>query len=216
MRIMTTLCTVGLLTAVTLTGCESSPSEGKHKAAASEPVAQPATPAAPSGSAVAKYAVDSSNSSLDFVGAKITDTHDGKFGAFSGSVDLVDGDPAKSSLSVEIQMGSLEIQPAKLAGHLKTADFFDVANFPTAKFSTTSVVQAGAPDEYKVTGNLTLRGVTKSIDFPAKIALSGDKLTVAAEFAINRKDFGIVYPGMVDDLIKDDVLIKLALNPTKG
>ena len=67
-----------------------------------------------------------------------------------------------------------------------------------------------------MTGNLELHGVTKSIKFPATVKASGDSVEVDAEFAINRKDFGVVYPGMPDDLIKDDVLLKLHVRAHRG
>jgi polyisoprenoid-binding protein YceI len=67
-----------------------------------------------------------------------------------------------------------------------------------------------------VTGNLQLHGVTKSITFPATIKTSGDAVDVDAEFAINRKDFGVVYPGMPDDLIKDDILLHLQIHAKKA
>jgi polyisoprenoid-binding protein YceI len=67
-----------------------------------------------------------------------------------------------------------------------------------------------------VTGNLELHGVTKSITFPATITVQGDAVTVKADFAINRKDFGIVYPGKPDDLIKDEVLLKLNIAGKKA
>jgi polyisoprenoid-binding protein YceI len=65
---------------------------------------------------------------------------------------------------------------------------------------------------HTVTGNLTLHGVTKSISFPAKIAVSGDRATLDSEFFINRKDFGITYPGKANDLIRDEAVIKLAVH----
>ena len=61
-----------------------------------------------------------------------------------------------------------------------------------------------------MTGDLTIRGTKKSISFPAKIALDGS-FSLNAEFSINRKDFGIVYDGKADDLIRDGVVLKLAL-----
>jgi polyisoprenoid-binding protein YceI len=118
----------------------------------------------------------------------------------------------KSSVTAEIDIASLTVEPAKLARHLKTPDFFDAEKFPKAKFASTAIVAGGAAGAtHTVTGNLELHGVSKSISFPAKIAIAGDSVSVDAEFAINRKDFGIVYAGMADDLIKDDVLIKLTL-----
>ena len=62
-----------------------------------------------------------------------------------------------------------------------------------------------------MTGNLTLHGVTKSIQFPAKIAVAPEAATLDSEFFINRKDFGINYPGMTNDLIRDEVVIRLAV-----
>ena len=66
-----------------------------------------------------------------------------------------------------------------------------------------------------MTGNLDLHGVTKQIEFPARIKVNAELVQVEAEFSINRKDFGINYPGMADDLIKNDVLILLELRAKK-
>lgn len=194
-------------------GCDNDPGKGKAKAAASAPVAAPA--AAPAGAV--KHSFSAADSKLEFIGAKVTGSHDGSFKEFTGSVDLVEGDLTKSSVNVEIKMASLAIEPEKLAGHLKTGDFFDVEKFPTAKFVSTSVKAGGDNGaSHTVTGNLTMRGTEKSISFPATIKVEGDTVSVNAEFAINRKDFGIVYPGKPDDLIKDEVAIKLTLAAKKS
>ena len=102
----------------------------------------------------------------------------------------------------------------KLAGHLKSPDFFDVEKFPVTMFTTTSIEPDGAM--HKVTGNLNLHGVTKSISFPATIQIAAETVTVKAEFAINRKDFNINYPGKSDDLIRDNVVLKLDIKATPG
>jgi polyisoprenoid-binding protein YceI len=83
-------------------------------------------------------------------------------------------------------------------------------------FVSTAIATAGTPNAYTITGNLTLHGVTKSISFPATAVLTDKDLKANSEFSINRKDFGIVYPGMPDDLIRDDVLIKLTIEAPKG
>ena len=62
-----------------------------------------------------------------------------------------------------------------------------------------------------VTGNLDLHGVTKQISFPAAIEIDADEIRASSEFAIKRFDFDIVYPGKAEDLIRDDVLVKLNL-----
>ena len=102
----------------------------------------------------------------------------------------------------------------RLTGHLKSPDFFDVQQFPVATFTATTIEQSGAPQ--KVTGNLDLHGVKKSVSFPANIRVANDAVTVKAEFAINRRDFNINYPGMPNDLIRDNVVLKLDIKATPG
>jgi polyisoprenoid-binding protein YceI len=164
-----------------------------------------------------KYAFSNTDSKIEFVGAKVTRKHDGSFETFTGSVNVVDRDPTKSSVTADIDIASIKTDEEKLTGHLKTADLLDVAKYPKATFTSTSI-KAGADKggTHTVTGNLQLHGVTKSISFPATIKLADDAVDVDAEFVINRKDFGIVYPGMPDDLIKDDVLMKLKLRAKKA
>jgi polyisoprenoid-binding protein YceI len=198
-----------------LAGCDTDPAKDKTKATVSEAVL-PATPAPPS-AASAKYTFSQASSKVEFVGAKVTNKHDGKFGTFTGSINLVDAKPEKSSVVTEIEMDSVSVDDDRLTGHLKTPDFFNVAQFPKARFSSTSITPQGiGTSKYQVTGNLELHGITKSISFPATIQVTGDAVDIGAEFAINRKDFGIVYPGAPDDLIKDDVLLKLSLHATKS
>ncbi len=195
-------------------GCNTDPAKGKTQAtvgSASAPVV--ATP--PAAGAVS-YAFSNEGSKVEFVGAKVSAKHEGSFAAFRGTIGLVDGDPSKSSVNAEIDIASLTVEPAKLAGHLKTPDFFNAEKFPKAAFASTSVKAGGESGAtHTVTGNLELHGVTKAITFPATIKVEGDAVSVDAEFAINRKDFAINYPGMADDLIKDDVLIKLTLHGKK-
>jgi polyisoprenoid-binding protein YceI len=194
--------------------CNNDPGAGKPTATAVAPVEAKSTPA-PEGAV--EYAFNGQNSTLAFVGAKVTGEHEGSFKTFSGNVHLVDHAPERSSVKVDILMESVEIEPAKLAGHLKSPDFFDVAKHPKATFESTRVAPGGTNGAtHTVTGNLTLHGTTRSISFPAKIQVSGDSVRVNAEFAINRKDFGIVYPGMPDDLIKDSVLIQLNLGANRS
>lgn len=197
-------------------GCNNDPAAGKTKVEASAPVAPAPQPAAPAASAVT-FTLAPTAGSIDFVGAKITDKHEGSFKNFSGAIHYIDGQIEKSHVTVSIDVNSLQVDPEKLRGHLLSADFFDVEKFPQATFSSTSIVAkpAGAAT-HEITGNLELHGVKKSITFPASITANDTGLMVAAEFAINRKDFNIVYPGKPDDLIKDDVLIKLKFNPKKG
>src|SRR6188768_1713647 len=198
-----------------LAACNNDPSKGKAQAAVSEPAAAPsAMPPAPANGA--NYAFSQADSRVEFVGAKVTQKHDGKVGAFRGIVQLIESDPTKSSVQVELDLDSVNVDEPKLTKHLKSPDFFDVAKFPKATFKSTSIKAGGEGSAtHTVTGNLDLHGVTKQIAFPARIKVNAEAAQVEAEFSINRKDFGINYPGMADDLIKNDVLILLELRAKK-
>lgn len=200
--------------ALSLGACDNEPAKDKAKAGVAPPQDTSAAAAAPTD---ATYTFSNDNSKLNWVGAKVTGKHDGSFGKFSGTVKAAGNDPTKSSVTVEIDTASISSDNEKLTGHLKSADFFDVEKHPKAKFTSTAIKAGGDKGaSHTVTGNLELHGVTKSITFPATIKMSADAVDVDAEFAINRKDFGIVYAGKPDDLIKDDVLIKLEIRAKKG
>jgi polyisoprenoid-binding protein YceI len=212
MKIPTLIGTSTLALVLALAACDNNPSKGKAQATTAEPLAAAAVPAS-----AAKYTFSNADSKIDFVGAKVTRKHDGSFQSFTGSVNLVDNNPEKSSVSTEIDVGSLKTDEEKLTAHLKTADLLDVAKYPKATFASTSIKSGGpAGATHTVTGNFQLHGVTKSISFPATVRFDANAVAVDAEFAINRKDFSIVYPGMPDDLIKDDVLLKLHLHASKA
>jgi len=141
----------------------------------------------------------------------------GEFTKLEGKVSYDPAKPEATQVEAVIDVASISTREEKRDGHLKSPDFFDAEKFPKAKFTSTAIKPGGENGAtHTVSGNLELHGVTKGITFPAKIKIDGDQVSVDAEFAINRKDFSIVYPGMPDDLIKDDVLIKLALHAKKA
>lgn len=155
--------------------------------------------------------VTPANSKIEFTGSKVTGKHDGGFKEFKGVIDLVDGKAESSRVLVDIKMESVYSDSDGLTDHLKTGDFFEVAKYPNASFKSTKIVadSGKGANAFTVTGELTMRGVTKSVTFPATITVADGGVTVKSEFAINRKDFGIVYAGKADDLIRDDVVLKL-------
>jgi len=150
----------------------------------------------------------SENSTIGFVGSKVTGSHAGGFKNFTGNFTLKDGEPQAGEFTID--MNSTWSDAEKLTGHLKAPDFFDVGNHPESKFVATAFTKESA-SQYSLSGNLTLRGVTKNITFPTQVTLNGDTVTVKSKFDINRQDFGINYPGKKDDLIRDEVIIKLNL-----
>jgi len=200
---------IALLTA----GACKDPSKSKPQAEVHEPApAEKAHEAEAPVGAVETLAVNAENTSVKWVGSKVTGSHDGGFKTVSGQVKLASAEPEKSVVEIEIDTTSLYSDNDQLSGHLKSGDFFDVEKFPTAKFVSTGFAKVqGDNATHTVTGDLTLHGVTKSISFPATLKVEDSLLTVASEFSINRKDFGINYPGMKDDLIRDGVVIKLDL-----
>ncbi|MEO5859236.1 MAG: YceI family protein [Pyrinomonadaceae bacterium] len=197
--------------------CED-PAANKTKAKVNEPAPNSANTSntanavqvAAKGEAVA---INGENSKVEFTGSKVTGKHEGGFKTFTGTIELVNSKPVDSSVTVYIESASVYVDDEKLATHLKSADFFDVEKFPKATFKSTKIEADAAKgaDTYTVTGDFSLHGVTKSISFPATIKAAADAVDVDAEFAVNRKDFGIVYAGKADDLIRDDVVIKLTL-----
>jgi len=158
--------------------------------------------------------VNPDNSKVLFTGSKVTGKHDGGFNKFNGTIDLVNGKPQESRVWVDIETASVFTDTDGLTKHLQTGDFFEVEKFPKASFTSTKIEPDAAKgaDDYTVTGELELRGEKKTVTFPATISVTPEAVAVNAEFAINRKDFGIVYAGKADDLIRDDVVIKLDLN----
>jgi polyisoprenoid-binding protein YceI len=153
------------------------------------------------------------NSKIDFVAAKVTRSHNGSFKRFTGTIDLLNSDALQSLVLISIDTASIETDEPDLTKHLQTPDFFDVAKYPKANFVSTKIEPSTANGAtHSITGNFDLHGVKKSISFPATIQVTPSSVSVNAEFAINRKDFNLTYPGKADDLIKDGVVIKLSLN----
>jgi polyisoprenoid-binding protein YceI len=220
-----------LLPLIGISGC-ANPADDVAPATTSAAKPIPPAPALPGSAAEAKSAskpailvepstggsaISPANATIGFVGSKVTGSHNGGFTVFKGTFDVVAAKLESSKITAEIDTNSIFTDNNRLTNHLKSAEFFDVAKFPTSTFVSTAIA-AGAKDSkakdatHTVTGNLTLHGVTKSISFPAKIAVSGDEAILESEFFINRKDFGIMYPGKANDLIRDEVVIKLAVH----
>lgn len=164
-----------------------------------------------------KYAITPQNSKVEFIGSKVTGSHNGSFEKFNGEIHYANNDPVQSHVTITIDTSSIKADDPKLTEHLKTPDFFDVGKYPQATFTSTAIKAGGEKGaSHTVTGNLTMHGVTKSVTFPATIAVSGDTATVDANFAINRKDFGINYAGAQDNLIRDEVVMTLRIRANKG
>ena len=154
-------------------------------------------------------------SKIEFTGSKVTGKHEGGFKTFTGYFNVKDGAPVGNDHKVTIDMSSTYSDAEKLTTHLKSADFFDVEKHPQTTFDVTEL-KKNSDTSYTVSGNFKLHGVSKNISFPAEVSQSGDTVKIKATFDINRKDFGIVYAGKADDLIRDEVVIRLDLEAKPG
>jgi polyisoprenoid-binding protein YceI len=149
----------------------------------------------------------------------------GKFSGLSGVLKLDENDYTHSVVEVSIPAASVSTVDEKLDAHLKEADFFDVQNFPTLTFKSTSIRSLGDRD-YEVTGDLTIRGVTKSVILsvrdlsqPSKDPWGNQRIGLSASATINRKEFGLVWNAPLEFggvLVGDEVAITLDVQFIKG
>jgi len=149
----------------------------------------------------------------------------GSFEKFIGSVDINDKDITKSRVEVTIDTNSINSNVQKRDEHLRSPDFFDVAKFPTMTFVSKKVAKAGK-DRLKVTGDLTLHGVTKEVvlDVEALSKESKDpwgniRRGTTATTKINRKDFGLVWNKALETggvAVGEEVLITLEIEMIKA
>jgi len=170
--------------------------------------------------------VSLTDSKVNWTGKKVTGQHNGTIKVLKGEV-LVDNGKVTGG-NVEIDMKTIvnvdqkdEESIKKLVGHLSSPDFFDVAKFPTSKIEITKVEalnDAAKPNvNSTVTGNLTMKDVTKSITFPAEIKIENGVLTVKADFDIDRTDWNIKYgsgkffENLGDKMINDKFNLNLTI-----
>lgn len=169
--------------------------------------------------------VNSAESKVKWLGKKVTGEHFGNIQIAMGDLQF-DGDKLTGG-SFEIDMKSItntdienQEYNQKLVGHLKSDDFFGVEKFPTARFVITQVSQK-SDNKYHVTGDLTIKGITKSIEFPVEISLNGSIATASASITVDRSNFDIRYGSgsffddLGDKMIYDDFTLDVTLVANK-
>lgn len=139
------------------------------------------------------YTVDVAKSSVTWLGKKVAGSHNGTISLKSGSL-AIDGAKLTGG-SFVIDMTSIKDADGseKLEGHLKADDFFGAEKFPTATFVITKVAGSGA--NVTITGNLTIKGTTKPVSFPATVAVNTDGTVsaVAGKITVDRTKYDIKY-----------------------
>jgi polyisoprenoid-binding protein YceI len=169
------------------------------------------------------YQFDKAHTTVGFQVRHIVTNLGGKFQDFSGTIKVDRVKPESSSVEFTIQAASINTNDPKRDEHLKSPDFFDVANQPTITFKSTSVKPTGK-DAYDVAGNLTMRGVTKAITLPVTFLGEGkdpwgnEKIGFETATTLNRKDYGINWNKALDQgglLVGDEVKVQISVEANK-
>jgi len=177
------------------------------------------------------YAVDTTDSRIRFVGHGVGKNHPGTFRISSGSVSVANNQITGGSFIIPISSMDMEEEgdmiDGKLRPHLMSGDFFDAEKFGNAKFEITSVVPYEQNDSdtsivdganFRISGNFTLKDVTKNISFPARIDLDGNTLKAKGNFDIDRTQWQMNYrsdKSLGDKFISEKVNIELDLKASK-
>jgi len=164
------------------------------------------------------WEIDPTHSTIGFVSrhamvAKVR----GGFSDFTGTLTLDGADPAKSSASLTIVASSFSTNNAERDAHVKSADFLDVDQFPTLSFTSKAVTPKG-DDEFIVTGDLTIHGVTKSVDVKFEFLgtsqdpWGGTRIGFEGKAEISRKEFGLVWNVALETggvLVSDSIKLEM-------
>lgn len=169
--------------------------------------------------ALKTYQIDPAHSEATFQVRHLITKVRGRFAEFDGAITFAPDAPADSSVTFTIQTRSIDTNQAQRDEHLRSADFFDVEKFPVLTFKSTAVAARG-DNQFDVTGELTMRDVTKTIVLPvaylgaAKDPWGKDKVAFETEITLNRKDYGLNWNAALETggfLVGDDVKVSLSI-----
>ncbi|MDA0987977.1 MAG: YceI family protein [Chloroflexi bacterium] len=169
------------------------------------------------------WKIDNSHTSIEFsVRHMIVAKVKGRFGKVSGTIDLDEEDPTRSSIEVEVDIASLDTREQQRDAHLLSADFLEVEKYPTMTYRSHRIERHG--DGYRVVGDLTIKGVTREVVLDAEFSgVATDpyglvRAGFSAETAIDRKDFGLEWNVALEAggvLVGDKVNISLDVEAIK-
>ena len=170
------------------------------------------------------YQFDKSHTTVGFQVRHIFTQLGGKFGDFAGTIQVDRAKPENSSVEFTIQAKSIDTNEPRRDEHLRSADFFDVANHPTITFKSTSL-KANGKDAWLVTGDLSMRGVTKQVTLPVTLLGEGkdpwgnEKMGLETSLTLNRKDYGLVWNKALETggmLVGEEVKVQIAVEANKA
>ncbi len=169
------------------------------------------------------WSIDKGHSEASFQVRHFVTNVRGRFADFGGTIVTDTAKPENSSVEFKIAATSIDTGVADRDKHLRSANFFDVEKFPEITFKSTSVKPAGK-DSYHVTGDLTMRGVTKTITLPvafagtAKDPWGNERAGFETSITLNRKDYGINWNKALDQggfVLSDEVKVSINLETVK-
>ncbi len=172
-----------------------------------------------------EYTFDLAHSRLGFVArhAMITKVR-GSFTDFEGRATIDVAQPEKSSVNITIKGESIDTRNEQRNAHLRSNDFLDLANYPEITFVSTSIAQAGG-DIYRVTGDLTIRGVTKPVSFELEFTgaavdpFGNQRIGFEGSTTINRKDWGVNWNAALEAggfLVSDQITLEFEISAIKA
>lgn len=169
--------------------------------------------------AVRTFAIDKVHSEAAFSVRHLITKVRGRFADFSGTIDFNADQPTQSKVHFDIQAESIDTNTPDRDKHLRSDDFFAVAQYPAITFDSTAITPAGG-NAYTVAGNLTMRGVTRTIAIPVSFLGSAvdpwgnEKIAFEGDVTINRKDYGLNWNAALETggfLVGDEVKISLSI-----
>jgi len=166
--------------------------------------------------AVETYKIDPVHSSVGFTIRHFVSKVPGSFAKFEGVITVDRDNLANSAVTATIDVASVDTRVEKRNGHLRSPDFFDVAKFPVMTFKSTSWKKTG-DDTFDVTGNLTIRDVTKEVVLAVKLLGFGPGAQGAmlsaweATTTVHRADFGVNGPAVLGKMLGEDVAVTIEI-----
>jgi polyisoprenoid-binding protein YceI len=169
------------------------------------------------------WKIDPAHTNVEFAAKHLMiTTVKGRFPDVEGEIVMFDGDPSKSSVTATLKAASIDTRTGQRDDHLRSADFLDVANYPEITFKSTRIT--GEKSDFKVTGNLTIRGVTREVTLDVtnegttKDPWGGDRVAFSATTKLDRREFGLTWNQAIEAggvLVGNDVKVSIDVQAVK-
>lgn len=159
--------------------------------------------------------VSQDDSEIGFVGTQLGADFEGRFDAFDADIVFSPDDLAGSSVTVVIDIASVDTQNGDRDSQIVSPEWFDAAQWPTAKFETKSFREV-SPGMYEAVADLTIRDVTREVTLPFELAINGTQAAAKGAVTIQRTDFGVGQGQWADtSQVGDDVTIAITVTATR-